>query len=548
MCGRDDDYTPDFLYRTATTLNHFARNLNELGRLDDVEIVVTDWGSSTPLVRSLRLLPETVQICRFVYVPPELARTRQDNTEGFNSACAINVALRRATGRFLMMANTDQLCLPHTVETLLRLLDGSIPTPFDICQTLMMVPRLEIPWQFVVRRPDLDEWDRYLFSSAYSLESTSTKAMDSFGGSGGILVHRDIWEFAQGIDERLSGWGWCDIEFGIRVSQNYPTCWLSVIGIFLFHMGHNPTGRRVSAIRNTNPCILNIGLQTNGESWGLGDTELTYNVAETPLPPASVAADDPACQRVNAIPSGSLPETVRSLQHDGVHHHVKSICRALARKNWWVPHSDIDALYFLTWYSMHYFPRSYLEYGVLGGYGAAVVGSSCPSVEIYAVDHWEGISYDNSPPIIADLIREVGFRGRIRFVNGETSTAVRRLRDSSVGALSFDLLSIRTSLLKTDGVSGVADLISHLAPGGAVVFTGHSGDEFASRFGELGGVLSGWPHFVSSDGKTIMFLNSPPPEKALNTGCTSTVSFRKLDLTVALLIRRIRKRIVQVFR
>src|SRR5690349_14547073 len=44
MAGRDDDYTADFKYRLATTLEYLAASLRESNHWGKVEAVVVDWG------------------------------------------------------------------------------------------------------------------------------------------------------------------------------------------------------------------------------------------------------------------------------------------------------------------------------------------------------------------------------------------------------------------------------------------------------------------------------------------------------------------------
>jgi hypothetical protein len=42
VTGRDDDYMPDYKYRITTSINHIARNLKQLGRLNDVIAMYPD--------------------------------------------------------------------------------------------------------------------------------------------------------------------------------------------------------------------------------------------------------------------------------------------------------------------------------------------------------------------------------------------------------------------------------------------------------------------------------------------------------------------------
>lgn len=63
----NEDYVGNFKYRLTTCINYIARNLKDLGRLDDLEILVTDWNSGVPLSKVLALSPEAKQIWDFPF-------------------------------------------------------------------------------------------------------------------------------------------------------------------------------------------------------------------------------------------------------------------------------------------------------------------------------------------------------------------------------------------------------------------------------------------------------------------------------------------------
>jgi hypothetical protein len=77
LCSRNDDFQGDPRWRLETTLNHAARQAALLGRLNDVEIVVADWGSEVPLRDVVALTEDAAQITRFVTVPVALAAAKQ---------------------------------------------------------------------------------------------------------------------------------------------------------------------------------------------------------------------------------------------------------------------------------------------------------------------------------------------------------------------------------------------------------------------------------------------------------------------------------------
>ena len=72
LCTGNDSYQGNSVWRLQTALNYTAEAAAEVGRLDEVEIVVGDWGSETPVRDALSLTPEAARIARFVTIPPRL--------------------------------------------------------------------------------------------------------------------------------------------------------------------------------------------------------------------------------------------------------------------------------------------------------------------------------------------------------------------------------------------------------------------------------------------------------------------------------------------
>jgi len=271
IIGRDDDYTPDFMYRLTTTLNYISRNLVQLGRLNDAEFVVTDWGSEVPLAESLALSLQAAEISRFVYVSSEVIRAAQGGKEDFHTSMAVNVGIRRAQGEFILLGAGDTLIPRHSLEMILRVLENDRALPIRAKETLFLCPRYHIPWQFVERQPGLEAWDRYLLLSSSELNYANDSQLAVCSGAGGLLMHRDMWRNTRGIDERYGGWGYHDIDFGLRISQTYPWLGLSSLGVNFYHMGHGPVGRRHAAVTNANPLDHNWNVEVNSKDWGLGD-------------------------------------------------------------------------------------------------------------------------------------------------------------------------------------------------------------------------------------------------------------------------------------
>ena len=95
ICSRNDNYSGNSLYRLQATLNYLALQVASLDRLDGVEVVVTDWGSETPLRQVLALTPDAARITHFLEVPRAIARDKQGDSP-FAEVMANNAAIRRA--------------------------------------------------------------------------------------------------------------------------------------------------------------------------------------------------------------------------------------------------------------------------------------------------------------------------------------------------------------------------------------------------------------------------------------------------------------------
>ncbi|MEJ2038014.1 MAG: hypothetical protein P8X55_03665, partial [Desulfosarcinaceae bacterium] len=74
--ARNDSFMGNFQWRLSTALNFIADSLKQIGRMNDVEVVVCDWGSQTPLHQVLPLTPQAAEITRFVIVPRDLAEEK----------------------------------------------------------------------------------------------------------------------------------------------------------------------------------------------------------------------------------------------------------------------------------------------------------------------------------------------------------------------------------------------------------------------------------------------------------------------------------------
>lgn len=489
ITGKDDDYMPDFRYRISSTINHLSRSINNLRQEKKIEILVTDWGSYPAMSESLQLSEEAGKVCRFIYVSPEVIRSTQGGKKYFHSSRATNVALRRANGEFVILFPADTLIQEHSLAQILRMLKGEIKLPVRIEETYFAIPRFQVPWQFIERQPTLAELDRHMFLLAKNTALEPTKYFSIFGSAGAIGMPRLLWRTLRGVDEMLTGWGWADIDLGLRASVKYSWLSLSAIGVFLYHMEHPPhSGRRKSELVKQNPQIFRDRICVNDEDWGLGDYEFEMKAPRVQQKPDHSLDHHRYDARSASIPKVASDLTGKSFEYtmppDEEGHSVISL---------------------ITWYARNYRPLRYLDLSV-GNEGILPVASNCPSAEIYKVGPWKGTGLQESPITVIHILDSANFRGYVRFVNGEIYTAINRLEKSFFGQIEFDLiysLSDEVNALPDEEICG---LLSYLSPGGGLFIGCPSKKDFRRILGKMKSKYDEYTYYLCQDGKSGMVV------------------------------------------
>ena len=95
-------------WRLETSINLALLNAKKIGLLDDIEIIVTDWGSEVPLSSVLSLINEAERRVKFINIPTKIAEKEQKDSK-FPEVIALNVAARRATGDYIGRIDNDTI-------------------------------------------------------------------------------------------------------------------------------------------------------------------------------------------------------------------------------------------------------------------------------------------------------------------------------------------------------------------------------------------------------------------------------------------------------
>ena len=474
VSGRNDNYMGNFAYRLSTCINYIAHGAKKLGRLADIEIIVTDWNSEVPLAEELPLSSEAVQVCRFVCVPPAIAATVQLPDQVFFGACAVNTALRRATGEFILLINADLLVPYYSLRLLLDLAQRKLDIPSPLDQTIFFAGRQHIPWQVTQSQPSLQGWDHYL-----TFHGALLPLEHGHAGLGthlaGHMMHHSLWQQSGAYDEKFFYWGWADAELTLRYTQNYPWLHLAALGIHFYEMEHWVENRRATIDRN--PYTVSPSIKVNNDNWGLRDYDLEIQQAENIV---DITESQPTSYHL-AEWEQTRAEVLAEMVGDRTTNQVEQTQQQLG-----ITAPDQEVLYALAWYSLHHSPRVYLEFGAKWGYTAALVAGACPTVEFYGIESWQEDGGEPSPYYATNMLGRMNYRGYARFVTGDPATALERLRNSFVGTWAIDLALVRGDLFGVEVLEQLDSLLPVLTSGGALVFTCSDRELFEWVYAEVG--------------------------------------------------------------
>ena len=284
LCSRNDHHSGNPLWRLQTTLEHAARLLYALGRQDEAEIIVTDWGSEIPLHDIVNLSPQASSLTSFLVVPPRLAQKRQRGGT-FSQVHALNAAARRAAGTFIGRIDQDTLIGERFLRWFFRDFDSNKPLNPPIKASIFFSRRRNIPYRFAIHCPPYEHVERCirLCGSFLLVREELPHRPDLFyyNAPGIILLHRDLWADCRGYDERLIQTSGAESEMIERLLTQYTLVDLgTLVSHDFYHLGHiHPyaiTEGKSNAVsgREIDPEFVAPQLCVNDADWGLANHQL----------------------------------------------------------------------------------------------------------------------------------------------------------------------------------------------------------------------------------------------------------------------------------
>ncbi len=291
LCSRNDRYQGDAVWRLSTALNYLAMQAERLDVASRLEVLVSDWGSPTPLREAVELTPEAAALTRFVEIPLSLTEELQGNSP-FCEVLANNAAIRRAAGRFVGRIDQDTLVGADFLGRFLSLVESSgrdrSPEESELAarveRSFTFIGRRGIPLRFAESCPDIEVVASYVERFGRYLPREGSRQRPWFDAPVGVLVmSRDLWWEYGAYDETLRFWGFMETDLGLRTAVRHQHLDLERFwGSDFFHLGH--TSRRLKrTTRRRNPRCYPSRLHPNGDAWGLADYDLTVADADARL-------------------------------------------------------------------------------------------------------------------------------------------------------------------------------------------------------------------------------------------------------------------------
>jgi hypothetical protein len=293
LMGRNDNYGHDFKRRFVQSMNFLAWSAERAGILDQLEVVFTDWNSTTPLAEDIRLSELASSVVRFISVPPELAANRNYGKTPFHTGLSLNVAFRRARGKYIGMMPGDILFTQYSLRSLMAVLHKDWPLPFDPEETLLGLPRKFLPSYVDDARyfDSCEDTERLLSGGDWYLnEDKYSRALN--GGYGMWIMPATYLYQVRGTLESIGGWGYSDTDIAMRLADKLQIVNLGGYGVFCYDFEISIQEYRAKN-KNIRFLFEHFSLESgaNPSDWGMVELELPERKAKTGAytPPSSPA-------------------------------------------------------------------------------------------------------------------------------------------------------------------------------------------------------------------------------------------------------------------
>jgi len=180
--------------RHGSALKNCFRSI-ELQTLQPLEVIVVDYGSTPENSTRLKKISDTHGFRFIRYITDDV----------WSLAAARNIGLRRAKTKYAVVFDADLIMESRVLETLRMIHEADSNTYVSTQVVLLDVDAIDVDDIELPR-----DYEKLMYAKS-SYRSEGWGGIDSAG--------RDWWRASQGFDERMTWWGWEDVDMWKRAGR-----------------------------------------------------------------------------------------------------------------------------------------------------------------------------------------------------------------------------------------------------------------------------------------------------------------------------------------
>jgi predicted glycosyltransferase involved in capsule biosynthesis len=212
--GKNDNFRYNGSKTLELNLNQSIDNLNLIG-VDDIEIVLCDWGSENKIID--HVVSKKHKNFKCVYVRPEIAN-KYNGKANYSIVHPINTAFRKSLGEYVAFWDSDCFVQYDTFISLYSFVK-KMKEVNDM--KFYWGSRYHVPYEMYTHLKDNIELSKILKGNNLLPHDKIGGSAEFRGASIILLMNRLLWESSSGWYEKLPYWGWQDIEFHNRLLNKY---------------------------------------------------------------------------------------------------------------------------------------------------------------------------------------------------------------------------------------------------------------------------------------------------------------------------------------
>ena len=266
--GKNDNFRYNGTQTLEFNLNQTLDNIESMN-VDDVELILCDWGSEQKIVDSI--FKRRHKNFKCVYVNPEIAK-KYNERGNYSIVHSINTAFRHSRGNYVCFWDSDCFVL---LDSFIKLYNFVEEMKKNQDYNFYWGSRFNIPYESYTYFETHRDLVEKIKNGIQVTHDKIGKGNQFMGTSISLLMNRDIWDDSSGWYEKLPYWGWQDIEFHRRLMTKYNFGGdLEDLGMHFFHLTQpiKNDGRKNNHL--SNPQINAPMFKANPEDWGLNNEQL----------------------------------------------------------------------------------------------------------------------------------------------------------------------------------------------------------------------------------------------------------------------------------